>query len=425
MVPGASHAPVTGLSERWAGLGGEVGVAVDSVELWSVELPFADPVATARGVHRRRPLALVRLMGNVASGDTRPVEGWGECAALADTTFDAEDVDRSFEVLGHQLVPALFEQLASGHHRLPGPAHLVGTRDAAPDAPLAFAALEMAVADAHLRAEGRSLASLVGVEGRTVEPGAVVGMTESVDELLARVGRLVSQGYSRVKVKIAPGWDMEPVAALARAFPHLRLQVDANASYRPGDGPGDDTGGHLAGLDRFGLLCIEQPFDPADLGAHSGLATRLSTPICLDESLDSPRRVEEALALGACSVVCVKPARLGGLGAALSVIERCRRSGVPLWMGGMFESGYARGVNTTLGALEGMSWPGDLSPSRSYLTDDLVPDEGMTAPDPRNGLHGAPAPPIRAVPRGPGMGTPPDPGALARYGTLRRVITSR
>jgi O-succinylbenzoate synthase len=253
----------------------------------------------------------------------------------------------------------------------------------------------------------------------------VVGLADSVEQLLDRVGSLVGQGYSRVKVKIAPGWDLEPISALVGAFPHLRLQVDANAAYRSGDGPGEDTGGHLAGLDRFGLLCIEQPFDPADLGAHAYLAARLSTPICLDESLDSPSRVEEALALGACSVVCVKPGRLGGLGAALSVIEGCRRSGVPAWMGGMFESGYARGVNTTLGALDGMSWPGDLSSSRSYLGDDLVPDPPAANPARRTRSDGSHTPPLRPVSRGPGMGPAPDPEALARLGTLHQVIRGR
>ena len=421
MVPGDAGSPSPALNERWAGLGRAGTVAVDSVELWRVELPFSDPVATARGVHRRRPLALVRVVGGTGTGDTGPVEGWGECAALADATFDDEDVDRSLGILVHQLVPALFDQQISGR-RLRGPADLDGIRAVAPDSPLAFAALEMAVADAHLRAERRSLAALLGVEGRSVVPGAVVGLADSVPQLLDRVGRLVGQGYPRVKVKIAPGWDVEPVSALVGAFPHLRFQVDANATYRPGDGPGEDTGGHLAGLDRFGLLCIEQPFDPADLGAHAHLAARLSTPICLDESLDSPSRVEEALALGACSVVCVKPGRLGGLGAALSVIERCRRSGVPLWMGGMFESGYARGVNTTLGALDGMSWPGDLSSSRSYLGDDLVPDPGTATPGQATRSEGSHAPPLRAVSPGPGMGPPPDPEALARFGTLHQVI---
>ena len=445
MVRGAANtshtsgAPGTTVTGRWAGLGRDaavaVAVAVDSIELWTVELPFVDPVATAKGVHRQRPLVLVHLLGHAegapstraggGAATARAVEGWGECAALADSTFDDEDVTLCLEVLHRHLVPALIDRMASGRSSLPGPSDLDDVHQAAPGSPLAFAALEMAVADAHLRAGQRSLAGLLGVEGRLVEPGAVVGTAPTVAELLVAVGRLVDQGYSRVKVKIAPGWDVEPVSALAEAFPDLRLQVDANGSYRPGDGPGAADETRLVELDRFGLLCIEQPFDRADLGAHARLAARMSTPICLDESLDSPERVEEALAMGACSVVCVKPARLGGLGAALSVIERCRRSGVPLWMGGMFESGYARGVNLTLGALEGMAWPGDLSPSRSYLGADLVPDPSQAPPDPGTARHGSRPVPACAPPRGPGMGPPPDPGALARYGTLRHVLEAR
>jgi O-succinylbenzoate synthase len=406
---------------------------VDAVELWTVELPFRGPVRTAQGAHRARPLLLVRIVGRTLDGPAASVEGWGECAALADTTFDAEDVSRSLAVLRHLLVPALLERVSRGDRAdrgdrgdrgdragrcsrgdclLPPPSDLEDLHQASPHAPLAFAALEMAVADVHLRVERRSLAGLLGVEGRRVQLGAVAGQADTTDQLVASVGELVEQGYSRVKLKIGPGWDLEPLTRVARAFPDLRLQVDANGSYRPGDGA------HLSELDQFGLLCLEQPFDRSDLAAHVHQATRMSTPICLDESLDSPRAVDEALAMGACSVVCVKPSRLGGIGAALSVIERCSRSAVPLWMGGMFESGYARGVNTVLGALDGMTWPGDLSPSRTYLEDDLVP-ETPEVPPTRDGPR---ASRVATPPPGPGMGPLPDPAALARYGMSHQVI---
>ncbi len=302
----------------------------------------------------------------------------------------------------------------------------------------------MAVADAHLRAEERSLAGLLGVAGTRVEIGAVVGQTATIEELLHTVGGLVDQGCRRVKLKIGPRWDREPLAELTSTFPSLGLQVDANGSYRAGDealvpdlGPsGAAPGGadrppgladlaelhdlsdipDLLALDEFGLLCIEQPFERSDLAAHAFLASRMETPICLDESLDSPRAVDEALAMGACSVVCVKPSRLGGLGATLEVIERCVRGGVPLWMGGMFESGYARGVIAALGALEGMAWPGDLTPAQDYLDDDLVPNR----PSFREGGAG---PLVTELPTGPGMGTAPDPAALARLGARHQVIS--
>jgi len=352
---------------------------------------------------------LVRVLGRSGGGRGAPVEGWGECASLADTTYDTEDVGRSWTFLRDELIPALLDVSADNGHRLPRPARLGGLREATPDAPLAFAGLEMAVADAHLRSEGRSLAALLGVQDRDVELGAVVGMAGSLDHLVNTVAELVERGYSRVKLKIGPGWDIVPVAAVTEAFPGLRLQVDANGTYGPGDAD------LLAGLDRFGLLCLEQPLDRDDLAGHARLASRITTPICLDEGLDSPDRVTTALASGACSVVCVKPSRLGGLGASLAVIDHCAASAVPLWMGGMFESGYARGVNTTLGALDGMAWPGDLSPPLTYLGDDLVPELPLARRGPGGALVANP-------PNGPGMGHRPDPAALARFTTDRQML---
>jgi len=416
-------APGDSLSERWAGLGRSAEVTLESVGLWTVELPFRSPVRTARGAHRTRPIVLVHLVGRAVdtTGDGVPVEGWGECAALADATFDAEDVERSLAVLRHVMVPALMERSVpagrsgASDHLLPPPSELGEIRRVSPHAPLAFAALEMAVADAHLRASQRSLAGLLGVEGRRVEVGAVVGQTDTVDQLVRAVGALVDEGYRRVKLKIGPRWDVEAVSQVRAAFPDLLLQVDANGAYRtdddlpPADRPLGDrsAASHLPALDRFGLLCIEQPFDRSDLASHAELARSVTTPVCLDESLDSPRSVEEALGTGACSVVCVKPSRLGGLGAGLEVIDRCRTGGVPLWMGGMFESGYARGVITTLGALDGMAWPGDLAPTRSYLEDDLVPELLLSRARGSGGLEAD-------LPPGAGMGPPPEADALAR-----------
>jgi O-succinylbenzoate synthase len=209
-----------------------------------------------------------------------------------------------------------------------------------------------------------------------------------------------------VKLKIGPGWDLVPVEAVRNAFPALSVQVDANGSYHESDAD------HLAGLDRFGLLCIEQPLDRDDLAGHARLAARLTTPICLDESLNSPQAGREALSSGACSVVCVKPGRLGGLGAALDVVEACAGAGVPLWMGGMYESGYGRGVNATLGALPGFSWPGDLRPASAYLDLDLVPSPALGRDGPTAPLH-------VSLPSGPGMGVPPEQAVLESVTTRR------
>lgn len=401
------------LSRWWSTIGTDATSAAPdpvqliSVGLWRIELPLRAPITTAKGVHRRRPLVMVELVGEI---DGSPVVGWGECAALADATYDREDVDGSFRALENELAPGLLALASRSGGRLPGPSGLGPIRGAA--GPLAFAALEMAVADCHLRAGGTSLAARLGVEGRTVEVGAVTGQYDSVDELVSGAEAVAGAGIGRLKMKIGPGNDIVPVGAVSRAVPELRLQVDANGSYA------EEDGDHLAGLDRFELLCLEQPLasagplDPSGLDAHARLARRLTTPICLDESLDSPATTFDALARGACSVVCVKPSRLGGLGAALQVIESCAASGVRLWMGGMFESGYARGVNTTLAALNGFSWPGDLRPAGSYLDQDLVGEPGLFRSGPGSALR-------VELPRGPGLGEPPDRRILERLAVTR------
>jgi O-succinylbenzoate synthase len=384
--PGAS------LSERWAGIGAGQTVGLLAVQLWLLELPFLETVRTARGDHHRRPLVLVHV---VATAGGTLVEGWGECAALADTTFDAEDVTRAFALLEHALVPGLVDLAPRAGARLPRPSELAGLRQAAPDGTLAFAALEMAVADAHLRAEGRSFSEALGIEDRAVPVGAVVGQAESVDRLLNAISPRVDAGYRRIKMKIGPGWDREPIDAVSRAYPQLALQVDANGSYRL------DQADLLAALDPYHLLCIEQPLAPDDLEGHALLAARLATPICLDESFDSPRSVRRALERSSCSVVCVKPARLGGVGAALEVIEQCTDEGVPIWMGGMFESGFARGVNAALATLSGFAWPGDLNPPEDYLGVSLVPPRPARW-DPVAGG------PVVDLPDGTGFGPSPD-----------------
>ena len=233
-----------------------------------VELPFVEAVTTATGQYRHRPLVVVRL---TATSDNGPVEGWGECAALADTAYDREDVHHALDSLQQTLVPGL-GTLAAQSRRLPGPGDLSDLRESAPDSHMAFAALEMAVADAHLRAEGCSLARLLDVEDQDVELGAVVGILPSEDELVEQATSLVEAGYSRIKLKIGPGWDVSAVEAVFRALadrepqpgsvttPAVRLQADANGSYTDADT------GRLAELDQFGLLCLEQPFDPGRPG---------------------------------------------------------------------------------------------------------------------------------------------------------------
>ena len=396
----------------WSTLGGDGGLLFAGAELWLVELPMLTAVDTAVGTHRARPLVLVRLRCRRESDGTT-VDGWGECAALGDTTYDLEDVDVAFTTLDEVLLPALRSSVATAGGALPSVSGTEALRPHALDRPLAFAALEMAVADAHLRATGRPFAELLGVTGTAVEPGAVLGIPGSPSEFTAALDGLAASGFARVKVKISPGTELPIVSALSdwsasvgRRAP--AFQVDANGSYGP-----DDLD-LLVRLDPFGLLCIEQPFDRRDLDSHRRLAARLATPVCLDESFVSVASVIECVSSGACSVVCVKPARLGGIGAALETIEWCVVSGVRWWIGGMFESGYARNVTTALGGLPGPALPGDLAPTATYLAADLV------APATTSRAGGTGRLTVRPA-DGPGMAPTPDPAALDRW--RRRMVS--
>jgi O-succinylbenzoate synthase len=390
-------APAVDPVAAWAGLGAGSAIHLESMEIRLVELALIHPVQTSRGQHRRRPVVLIRLS---ASRGGVPLEGWGECAALVDATYDAEDVNGSFSTLQETFGPALL-QLASTTGTLPSIDALEALRSAATGAPLAYAALEMAVADTHLRATDTSFPDLLGVsrDQAPVPVGAVVGESgDDVHGLIDRVDALVDEGYRRVKMKIGRGADIEPIRAVRGAHPGLFLQADANEDYTEADID------HLAKLDTYALGCLEQPFARDDLATHARLAKRIATPVCLDESLDSPETVRSAVEMGACSVVCVKPSRLGGIGPALEVFRACRGSSTPVWIGGMFETGFARAVNTTLAAASGSDWPGDLSPASSYLRHDLIP-AARPAVDPR-----------RVVPsRAPGMGPAFDQAAVDRH----------
>ena len=260
---------------------------------------------------------------------------------------------------------------------------------------MAKAALELAVVDAVLRRQGVSLADALGVTATTVEAGAVVGFHDDEASLLAEVEELAAAGYRRVKVKIGPGWDRRPLAALREAFPTLGLQADANGAYRRADR------GLLQRLDDLQLLCLEQPLAPDDLLGHAELAATLRTPVCLDESLTSVAAVAGALQLGACSVVCVKPARLGGLAPTLDALAWCRTAGAGAWCGGMFESGLARAANATVAALPEMTLPGDLGGGDRFAEGDpcgaLPVDRGRARLWRQPGVGPAPSPAAEAV----------------------------
>jgi O-succinylbenzoate synthase len=269
---------------------------------------------------------------------------------------------------------------------------------------MAKAALETAVLDAWLRAAQVPLSAFLGSTATSVPCGVSVGIMDSVPQLLDAVEGYLAEGYVRIKLKIEPGWDVEPVRAVRERFGDaVLLQVDANTAYTLRDAP------QLARLDPFDLLLIEQPLDEEDVLGHAELAKRVRTPICLDESIVSARAAADAIRLGACSIVNVKPGRVGGYLESRRIHDVCAAMGVPVWCGGMLETGIGRAANLALAALPNFSLPGDTSASRRYyatdLTEPFVLDGGTLA-----------------VPTGPGIGIDPIPDVLAAVTTAREVL---
>ncbi|MFJ2008590.1 o-succinylbenzoate synthase [Streptomyces chartreusis] len=354
---------------------------LNGVELRRVRMPLVAPFRTSFGTQTARDLILVRVV-------TADAEGWGECVAMADPLYSSEYLDGCADVLRRFLVPAL-----ACCDRLDAPA-VAPALAAFRGHPMAKAALETAVLDAELRSRGVPLARELGATRDRVPCGVSVGIMDSLEALLEAVNAYVEAGYVRVKLKIEPGWDVEPVRAVRERFgDDLLLQVDANTAYTLRDAQ------RLAQLDPFGLLLIEQPLEEEDLLGHAHLAKLIKTPICLDESITSARSAAQAISLGACQIVNIKPGRVGGYLEARRIHDVCTAHGVPVWCGGMLESGLGRAANLALAALPGFTLPGDTSASDRYYQADITEPFVLT-----DGYL--------PVPTGPGIGIEPKPDAL-------------
>jgi O-succinylbenzoate synthase len=371
-------------------------VKLAGLELIRAAMPLVSPFRTSLGVETARDVLLVRAV--LADGKDSECEGWGECCAPDDPYYGPEYAAGSAEVIKRYLAPLL---LAAGQLE---PASVAPALARVSEHRMAKAAVETAVLDAWLRRHGMSLAAYLGAERPRVHCGVSVGIMDTVPELLGAVERYLGEGYARIKLKIEPGWDIEPVRAVRERFGDIPLQVDANASYTSQDAA------YLARLDEFGLRMLEQPFGKDDLLGHAGLAARIRTPVCLDESIVSAASAAAALELRACSVVNIKPGRVGGLLEARRIHDICRAAGVPVWCGGMLETGIGRAANLALAALPGFTLPGDISASRRYFDVDITPPFEMA-----NGTID--------VPQQPGIGRRPLPGVLDRLVTERTWLT--
>lgn len=364
---------------------------VQAVELRRISLPLVTPFRTSQLTEYQRNLIIVAM-------HTDGGVGWSECSADDVPVYWSEYLDGAVDVITRILAPALLRAgditpAMVGEVLAPYKGHRTSK-----------CALEAAALDAWCRQARISLADHLGSVKSAVPVGVSVAIEDSVDTLLARVDDYLTAGYTRIKLKIEPGRDVDVVRAVRRHIgDEVMLQVDGNGAYSLSDAQ------HLVRLDEFGLTLVEQPLAFDDLRAHAALARLIRTPICLDESIVSLRAAADAIALGACRVVNIKPSRVGGYLESRRIHDLCLGNDVPVWCGGMLESGLGRAANLALAGLPGFTMPGDISATARYFSEDITRPFELV--DGRIEL-----------PRGPGIGVEPDIATLDRLTSWRTVV---
>lgn len=364
---------------------------LEKIELRYVSMPLVTPFRTSQSTEHERNLLILQV-------DTDVGTGWSECSADDLPVYWSEYLHGAVDVLTRVLGPAL---LRAGEVT---PARVAEILAPFKGHRTAKCALEAAVLDAWCRSAGISLADHLGAVRQSVPVGVSVAIEDSVGEMLARVDGYLEAGYTRIKLKIEPGRDLDVVRAVREHVgDDVVLQVDGNGAYTLGDSR------HLARLDEFDLALIEQPLQYDDLRAHATLAGLIRTPICLDESIVSARSAADAITLGACQVINIKPSRVGGYLESRRIHDVCAAHGVPVWCGGMLESGLGRAANLALAGLTGFTQPSDISATDRYFHTDITEHFEM-----RDGMID--------LPQGPGIGVTPRREVLAEVTTWRTTI---
>jgi len=326
---------------------------IEAVEVRVIKMRLLKPFRTSFGVQQDRYPLLVRLE---VGGHSH----WGECVAGEGPWYSYETVETAWQMLKNYLVPAVLNR------ELPDPASLETLFLPVRGHRMAKACIEMAVTAAFAEEARKPLATYLGGVKDRIETGVSIGIQSSTDELLDTIARHLAEGYRRIKVKIEPGWDINAIAAIRERYPEITLMADANSAYEL------DDAAHLAQLDQFRLLMLEQPLPAGDLLDHAALQRQLTTPICLDESIEDARDARHAVQLGACRVINIKPGRVGGFGESRRVHDIARNADIPVWCGGMLETGIGRACNVALATLPNFRLPGDISASGRYWAEDIV-----------------------------------------------------
>jgi len=328
-------------------------VKIERLELRLLELPLVHFFETSFGRVDDKHFILVRADGDGTSG-------YGECVADIDPYYSAETNETAWHIISEFIAPrVLGVELAHPRDVFPALKAIRGHN-------MAKAAVEMAAWDLYARQRREPLWRTLGGVRDRIASGVSVGIQPSLADLAANVERELAAGYRRIKIKVKPGWDLDPVRTIRERFGSIPLMVDANAAYTAGDAE------HLARLDDYGLMMIEQPLDYDDIAEHARLQRRLKTAICLDESIKSPGVAREAIAAGACRIINIKPGRIGGFGESIRLHDLCAGHGIPVWHGGMLESGIGRAANIHLSTLPNFTLPGDVAASKRYFSPDLI-----------------------------------------------------
>ena len=334
---------------------------VREIALRVLRMPLVEPFETSMERTTERLILLVEA-------DVDGVIGWGECVAGETPSYSPETTETAWHILRDFLWPLIRgREFASAGDAW----ELLGK---VRGHPMAKGALEAAVWDAEAKLKGIPLWKLLGGTREEISSGVSIGIKDSLDELVATVRKELAAGYQRIKIKIKPGKDFEPVRRLRQDFPRIRLMVDANSAYRPEDWP------LLKQLEGFYLMMIEQPLGWDDLYGHVQLQKKLETPICLDECVHTEEHARAAIELDACKIINIKLGRVGGYTPARRIHDLCQANAIPVWCGGMLESGIGRAHNIALSSLQNFSLPGDVAASRRYWHEDIIDPEVTVSP---------------------------------------------
>jgi O-succinylbenzoate synthase len=362
------------------------------ITLREIHIPLIAPFETSFGSTSLRRILLVEA-------DVDGISGWGESTAGENPYYSYETVETSRHIIRDFLWPMLkSRELNAASEVFDLIAQVRGHN-------MAKAAVETAIWDAEARQKNLPLAKLLGGTREEISSGVSIGIQPSIEALIAKVEKELAAGYQRVKIKIKPGNDVEPARALRQRFPRLRLMVDANSAYRLDDAP------LLQQLDQFFLIMIEQPLGHDDIYSHAALQRQLETPICLDECIHDIEHARAAIEIGACKIINMKLGRVGGHTAARRIHHLCQSKSIPVWCGGMLESGIGRAHNIAMSTLPNFTLPGDVSASRRYWTEDIIDPEVEVTP------KGT----IR-VPTAPGIGYTPRLDRIEQLSKRREVL---